>query len=99
MTSENDTSDSDIEVLVNYVALEHDNVRRLRDRANFLIELNDEEFRNRFRLTKVSVVEILNKIQPSLEYGHRRNRNVSPLHQLLIALRFYATESFQVKEL
>ena len=70
--------------------------RNLRDRSNPLEDYSDAEFRMRFRLTKESVGAVLVGIVDQLEYDSDRNQAVSPINQFLIALRFYATASFQV---
>ncbi|XP_022823338.1 putative nuclease HARBI1 [Spodoptera litura] len=59
-------------------------------RINYESELSDSEFTFRFRLNKSSVNELLVKILPNLRVKSSRNYGVSPLHQLLLTLRFYA---------
>ena len=71
--------------------------RTIRDRSNPLLDFSDEEFRVRFRLGKDTVIAILSEIENDLSYpSGEKNNSVSPLNQLLIALRFYATSTFQV---
>ena len=61
------------------------------------MDFSDEEFRVRFRLGKDTVIAILSEIENDLSYpSGEKNNSVSPLNQLLIALRFYATSTFQV---
>ena len=81
-----------------YVCLDLDIPRVIRDRNNPFTEFTDDEFRMRFRLPKTSLQTVLNLIQEKLEYPSKRNSAVSPLNQLLLTLRFYATSSFQVSE-
>jgi len=59
-----------------------------------LEEYVDEDFRLRFRLAKdpVSAVKILDK---DLQHQTRRGLPLTPMQQVLIALRFYATGPFQ----
>lgn len=64
-------------------------------RPNLFITLSDEQFKSRFRFTKESVRFIFNKIKPKLTCRIQRRDCISPMLQLLIALRFYATGSFQ----
>ncbi|CAG5007581.1 unnamed protein product [Parnassius apollo] len=64
--------------------------RRLYNRINYRSEFSDSEFTYRFRLNKTSVDELLLKITPSLKVISSRNKGISPLHQLLLTLRFYA---------
>ncbi|XP_051175595.1 putative nuclease HARBI1 [Leptopilina boulardi] len=48
----------------------------------------------RFRITKVSVQNILQEIRHELEHATTRNHAISPMIQLLLSLRYYATGSF-----
>ncbi|KYN17286.1 Putative nuclease HARBI1 [Trachymyrmex cornetzi] len=71
--------------------------RYIRDAENPLEYYSDEEFRKRFRFKKVSVRDILLPIiAQDLEKPTMRGLPISPMMQLLIALRFYATNSFQI---
>ena len=70
--------------------------RKLRDRSNPLEDFSDSEFRMRFRLSKESVSVVLVGIIDLLRYESDRNQAISPINQFLIALRFYASASFQV---
>lgn len=54
-------------------------------------------FKKRFRLSKCVVIHvILPRIIDSLQSETRRELPITPMCQLLTALRFYATGSFQV---
>ena len=66
-----------------------------RIRRDFFTDYSEEEFKSRFRFSKASVTFILNKIKPKLVRNIQRRDCISPMLQLLIALRFYATGSFQ----
>ncbi|XP_045453773.1 putative nuclease HARBI1 [Melitaea cinxia] len=57
---------------------------------NYMSVLSEKEFIFRFRLNKTLVNELLIKIMPDLRVQSSRNNGVSPLHQLLLTLRFYA---------
>jgi len=70
--------------------------RPLRDRADPFSELDDGQFHERFRLTKLSTLLLLTKIESSLEYSSDRNNALPPMLQLVIALRYYATGCFQL---
>jgi len=70
--------------------------RVFRDHSDPLNEYTDEEFRMRIRLDKRSVIELLNRVGVDLEHTSNRLGVLAPVHQLLIALRFYASGSFQV---
>jgi len=58
--------------------------------------LNDFEFEMRFRLPRDMVEELVEKIRPRIELSNYRNNPISPKLQVLIALRFYATGTFQI---
>ena len=70
-------------------------VRHLRDRFNPLEEYDDEAFRLRFRLRKDSVSDLVKILAKDLEHQTRRGLLLTPMQQVLIALRFYATGTFQ----
>ncbi|XP_066585352.1 putative nuclease HARBI1 [Prorops nasuta] len=67
--------------------------QRIFRRCNYFRSLNDKEFRMRFRLTKKQFQEVLQQI----EHGIRQRKmicEISPVIQLLVAIRFYATGCF-----
>ncbi|CAH2092639.1 unnamed protein product [Euphydryas editha] len=67
--------------------------RQYKERVDYTTTLNSVEFQMRFRLDKASVEQLehlLVEIMPHLRVKGTRNHDVSPLHQLLLALRFYA---------
>jgi len=64
---------------------------------NPLWELDDTEFRVRFRLTKELFCQLLHRIEPDLKHSTDSHGGLSPLHQLAVALRFYASGSFLVR--
>ncbi|KYQ50663.1 Putative nuclease HARBI1 [Trachymyrmex zeteki] len=71
--------------------------RYLRDKQNPFEFFNDREFKRRFRFSKVSVMfGILPLIEEGLAKINNRDLPISPVLQLLICLRFYATASFQL---
>lgn len=65
-------------------------------RRNEFIILSESKFLERYRLSKTVVVKVLEEIQHRLEYHTQRNSPVTPMEQLLLALRFYATGSFHL---
>ncbi|XP_024878468.1 putative nuclease HARBI1 [Temnothorax curvispinosus] len=67
---------------------------RIRLRINYFEELDENAFIDRFRLSKQSVTMLLNRIHHQLEHFTNWNYAISPMIQLLVALRFYATGSF-----
>ena len=67
-------------------------IRHLRDRLNPLEEYDDDEdFRLRFCLTKDSVSKLVKILDKDLEHQTRIGLPLTPMQQVLIALRFYAT--------
>ncbi|XP_018363578.1 PREDICTED: putative nuclease HARBI1 isoform X2 [Trachymyrmex cornetzi] len=68
--------------------------KRFKQRMNYFDDLDDIEFKMRFRLNKNSVLLILNHIEEVLIFRSNRNNPISPMQQLLLTLRFYATGSF-----
>lgn len=76
-----------------------ENTRRrnlFEDRYNPFDELNDSNFRKRFRLSKDSILNLLEILEPSLAPANNKNNPIPALIQILITLRFYATGSFQL---
>ena len=63
-------------------------IRHLRDRFNPLGEYVDQEFRLRF----IDLVRILDN---DLQHQTRRGLPLTPMQQVLIAFRFYATGAFE----
>jgi len=70
--------------------------RVFRDRGNPLTDLDEVEFRTRFRVTKRCFADLLTKIEPELNHATESHGGLLPIHQLAIALRFYASGSFLV---
>lgn len=56
----------------------------------------DVEFKKRFRFSKESVGHIVDLIKGDIEYLDTRGSPLSPRQQVMIALRYYATGSFQI---
>ena len=67
-------------------------IRHLRDRLDPLEEYDDEDFRLRFCLTKDSVSDLVKVLDKDLQHQTRRGLPLTPMQQVLIALRFYAQE-------
>ncbi|XP_069687300.1 putative nuclease HARBI1 [Periplaneta americana] len=85
----------DVELLY----LDHLNAVPNRGRAlrrNDFENLREEEFLKRYRLSKTVVGKVVEEIQERLEYPTNRNIPLSPMQQILITLRFYATGSFHL---
>ncbi|XP_022172347.1 uncharacterized protein LOC111035137 [Myzus persicae] len=69
--------------------------RFIKERTNDFENLDELDFVTRYRLSKKSVLHVLEQIEDQLEYSSNRNNGVSPINQLLCTLRFYATGCFQ----
>ena len=69
--------------------------RVFRERANPLRMYTDEDFRKRFRLTRMGAIRLVELLRNDLGHEDGRGRPVDPALQVLIALRYYATSSFQ----
>ena len=57
---------------------------------------DDDEFQMRYRLNKNSVTMLVNLIGHNIEPRTHRNQLINSVNQILIALRFLATGSFQI---
>ncbi|XP_064465745.1 putative nuclease HARBI1 [Ornithodoros turicata] len=76
------------------VLLEHDAERTFRERAD-AFEESDQVFVNKYRLTKELVRWLCHQLRPALQPRRATRRTLTVAEQILIALRFYATGSFQ----
>ncbi|XP_037866933.1 putative nuclease HARBI1 [Bombyx mori] len=92
------TSESSFEEFINYIfdsrVYNYPSRRYLRDADNPLEVYDDDEFRKRYRLTKDSVVHILLPLLTNNINENDRGLPLTPILQVLIALRFYA--NFQI---
>ena len=70
-------------------------IRHLRGRLNPLEEYDDEDFQLHFRLTKDSISDLVKILDKDLQHQTRRGLPLTSMQQRLIALRFYATGTFQ----
>ena len=57
-------------------------------------DFTDEELRARYLFRRESILFITNLVAGDISHNTQRNYALSPLHQVLIALRFYASGSF-----
>jgi nuclease HARBI1 len=87
---------SDDQLFLQYLAMQLAPPRVIRDRSNAFEEYDDRTFQERFRMTKVSTLILLGKVELQLQHASDRNHALPPMYQLLIALRFFATGSFQI---
>ena len=81
--------------LRNYANRQNIRIRHLRDRFNPLEEYHKEDFRMRFRLPKDWVIDLVKILEKDLQHQTRRGLPLTPMQQVLIALRFYTTGTFQ----
>ncbi|XP_020298875.1 putative nuclease HARBI1, partial [Pseudomyrmex gracilis] len=88
---DNDNEESDEEIIV-VIRKQY----TIRPRPDLFNEYDNVEFVRRFRFRKRTVQMILTLIEDRIKSRTDRNHAVSPLHQLLLTLRFYATGTFQV---
>ncbi|XP_028159038.1 putative nuclease HARBI1 [Ostrinia furnacalis] len=70
--------------------------RWIREREEHFDTLDDKDFVTRVRLTKPTVLSVLESIEDKIEFPTNINNSVSPINQLLCALRFYATGCYQM---
>jgi hypothetical protein len=70
-------------------------IRFIRNREDPFELLDDREFKQRFRLSKMTVANLLEEIGPAIEPKTNRNKSINARLQLMITLRFYATGAFQ----
>ncbi|XP_025018167.1 putative nuclease HARBI1 [Tetranychus urticae] len=70
--------------------------RTILPKNDLLVLFDDFEFKKRFRMNKETFHVLLDLIKDEIEIFGKRNHPVSPENQLLIALRFFATGSFQI---
>ena len=73
----------------------HRRPRKFRLSNNSLIDdCTDEELRARYRFGRQSILYITNLLARDLRRSTARNHALTPLHQVLIALRFFTSGSF-----
>ena len=97
MSASDDEFDEYVEELNDIAGVQKQPKRYLRDLANPLEFYDDYDFRRRFRFCKRSFVDILLPlVDEQLSKPNNRGLPITPLYQLLLALRFYATASYQV---
>ncbi|KAL9978170.1 hypothetical protein ACROYT_G015661 [Oculina patagonica] len=73
----------------------HRRPQKFRLSTNCLIDgFTDKELRARYRFGRQSILYITNLLAGDLRRSTARNHALLPLHQVLIALRFFASGSF-----
>ncbi|XP_072400497.1 uncharacterized protein [Diabrotica undecimpunctata] len=66
------------------------------ERINYINQYYDISFYERFRLTKETFMSLLEQIEPLIKLPTNRGGAVTPLQQLLLTLRFFASGSMHV---
>ncbi|KAK4871968.1 hypothetical protein RN001_016092 [Aquatica leii] len=95
MSSESDTSsDEEMIRIINMLPRPKIYRKRLHPFAGY----DDVDFKARFRFSKETVLHLMEtfNLDDILSYGTNRNHPVSPINQFLLALRFFATGSYQL---
>lgn len=74
------------------------NLRRdriFRDRTNPFDVYDDVDLYSRFRFRRADILDLCNVIEDDIDHPFQRKGSLTPLMQLMIALRFYASGCFQ----
>ena len=66
-----------------------------RDRTHPLEVFDDTEVFRKFRLPRQAILDLTDSVSDELQYYFRRPRSLTPVLQVCVALRFYATGTFQ----
>lgn len=69
--------------------------RIFRDRTHPLEEFTDTKIFQKFRFRRQEIFDIVDSVSDDLEYVLPRKGSLTPVLQVLLALRFYATGAFQ----
>ncbi|XP_065933899.1 putative nuclease HARBI1 [Magallana gigas] len=70
--------------------------RRFNDRSNPLETLDEAEVFERYRFVPETIMFLVSLMQDRLTYHSHRNNPLTPLYQVLVALRYFATGSFYI---
>ncbi|CAH3019473.1 unnamed protein product [Porites evermanni] len=79
----------------NYTNQRNVRIRYLRDRFSPLEEYHNEDFCLHFHVRRDSGIDLVTILEKDLQHQTRRGQSLTPMQQVLIALRFYATGTFQ----
>ena len=92
-----DLNDIDRIVAASQHALPHNRNRLNKNYKNDLVDLLEEDFRKRYRFTKAGFIYILNILEDDIQHNEdNRGHPIPPEVQLQVALRYYATGTFQI---
>ncbi|XP_066596929.1 putative nuclease HARBI1 [Prorops nasuta] len=92
----NDNNDGNVENMVANGRNMRRSSRILRPRINWFDLCSDAQFQSRFRLCKLDVLYMLERIEGPLRHLTEKNNAIPPIIQLLVAIRFYATGCFLI---
>ena len=67
-----------------------------RQRQDILNEYSDTELFDRYRFQRGDIIRIVDEIKDDIDFSFTRRGSLSAIEQVLVALRFFATGSFQV---
>lgn len=70
--------------------------RVFRDRRNPIDIFTDDELIKRYRFSREGIMFITDLLAPEIDHPTRRNHALLPYQQVLIALQYYATGTFQM---
>ncbi|KAB0802620.1 hypothetical protein PPYR_04806 [Photinus pyralis] len=86
---------NEMDIINNIERRPYNTINRFRHVDNFH-EWDETDFVRRFRLSKASVLVVLELIQGDIRARTNRNNPIAPLQQLLLTLRFFASGSFYI---
>ncbi|XP_065200775.1 putative nuclease HARBI1 [Planococcus citri] len=89
---ENLTSDEDFQELVYKIAFPR-RKKKFRHRIDHFVEWNEQEFLDRFRLSKSTVMYLVEKLKSKISSRTTRNNALTAREKVLLTLRYYATGS------
>ncbi|XP_050460860.1 putative nuclease HARBI1 [Cataglyphis hispanica] len=75
----------------NFIEIKNRRPKKIRRRPSYFEEFDNIDFHARFRLSKKSVTIVLTEIEQEISHKTEQNHAISPMNQLLLTLRFYAT--------
>ncbi|XP_031328675.1 putative nuclease HARBI1 [Photinus pyralis] len=86
---------NEMDIINNIERRPYNTINTFRHVDNFH-EWDETDFVRRFRLSKASVLVVLELIQGDIRARTNRNNPIAPLQQLLLTLRFFASGSFYI---
>ena len=68
--------------------------RPIPDRSDPFVKFNEIEIYQKFRFPRQELIQLLGLIEPALTQQNRGRLTLSPMQQLLLTLRYFATSTF-----